>query len=146
VLQIFEFTDSKSHERMIAQLNLPMPEAHCSTLNYSLEGYDFASPHAFYMHLERSNQLEVKYTSGTLRAGAGWGVDERDGSILVPPALRKSTDAAIKHEEMKAYDAIAALGVSRMQDIEKLTKWIIKSNLDPNDPRNSDLINLIKVG
>ncbi len=32
-----------------------------------------------------------------------------------------------------------------MQDIEKLTKWVIKSNLDPNDPRNADLINLIKV-
>lgn len=145
VLQIFEFTDSKSNERMIAQLNLPMPEEHCSTHNYSLENYDFASPHAFYMHLEKSNQLEVKYTSGTLKAGTGWGIDERDGSILVPPTLKSNSDAVIKHDEMKGYDAIAALGVSRMQDIEKLTKWIIKSNLDPNDPRNADLINLIKV-
>jgi hypothetical protein len=55
------------------------------------------------------------------------------------------SEVAIKHEEMKSFDAIAALGVSRMQDIEKLAKWVAKSNLDPNDPRNSDLISLIKV-
>lgn len=130
---------------MIAEVNLPMPEVNCSSVNYSLEDYEFASPHAFYMHLEKSNQLEIKYTSGVLKAGSGWGVDERDGSILVPPILKNSSDAAIKNDEMKQYDAIAALGVSRMQDIEKLTKWIIKSNLDPNDPGNADLINLIKV-
>ena len=129
---------------MIAEVNLPMPEVNCSSINYSLEDYEFASPHAFYMHLEKSNQLEIKYTSGSLKAGSGWGVDERDGTVLVPPILKNNSDAAIKNDEMKQYDAIAALGVSRMQDIEKLTKWIIKSNLDPNDPKNADLINLIK--
>ena len=64
VLQIFEFHDSKSHERMIAEVNLPMPEANCSSVNYSLEDNEFASPHAFYMHLEKTNQVEIKYTSG----------------------------------------------------------------------------------
>ena len=80
-----------------------------------------------------------------MKAGSGWGIDDRDGTIVVPPSLRRNPHAAIKYDEMKSYDAIAALGVSRMQDIEKLTKWVIKSNLDPNDPRNADLINLIKV-
>jgi len=64
LLQLFEIYESKSHERMIAELNLPMPDANCSTANYTLEDYEFASPHAFYMHSEKSNQVEIKYTSG----------------------------------------------------------------------------------
>ena len=63
-LQIFEFYDSRSHERLIAEVNLPMPESNCSSINYSLENYEFASSHAFYMHLEKTNQVEIKYTSG----------------------------------------------------------------------------------
>jgi len=85
------------------------------------------------------------YFLGCLKAGCGWGISESDGSILVPTSLRRNPHAALKLDEMKSYDAIAALGVSRMQDIEKLTKWVVKSNLDPNDPRNADLINLIKA-
>ena len=136
LLQLFECVESKSHDDpLICEINLPMPEINCSSLNYSLESYEFAS----------SNQFKLVNTSGILKVGAGWAVNERTGEILVPPSLRANMDAAIKHDEMKSYDAIAALGVSRMQDIEKLTKWIIKSNLDPNDPRNADLISLIKV-
>ena len=136
LLQLFECVESKSHDDpLISEINLPMPEINCSSLNYSLESYEFAS----------SNQFKLVYTSGILKVGAGWAVNEKTGEILVPPSLRANMDAAIRHDEMKSYDAIAALGVSRMQDIEKLTKWIIKSNLDPNDPRNADLISLIKV-
>lgn len=148
LLQIFEYNDSRSHEQMISQINLPMPDVNCTSANYNLENYEFSSSAAFYMHLKSSNQLDLLYTTGTLKAGSGWGVDERNGNILVPPNLKSGvahSEAAIKQDEMKSFDAIAALGVSRMQDIEKLAKWIIKSNLDPNDPRNSDLISLIRV-
>ncbi len=65
--------------------------------------------------------------------------------FLVPPVSKSQAESALNQEEMKNYDPIAALGVSRMQDMEKLAKWILKSNLDPNDPRNADLINLIRV-
>ena len=63
----------------------------------------------------------------------------------MPPVSKSQAESALNQEEMKNYDPIAALGVSRMQDMEKLAKWILKSNLDPNDPRNADLINLIRV-
>jgi hypothetical protein len=149
LLQIFEYSDSKSHEQMIAQINLPMPDSNCTSANYDLEDYDFSSSAAIYMRLKTSNQIESLNTSGTLKAGAGWGIDEKNGNLLMPPSFRHTSisqsEVAIKHEEMKSFDAIAALGVSRMQDIEKLAKWVAKSNLDPNDPRNSDLISLIKV-
>ena len=143
-LQIYEHTGSKSRERMIAQVNVPTPEINSTSKNYSIEEYDFSSSQAFYMHLKSTNQIELLFTSGVLKAGAGWGIDEKDGTVLIPPIAAK-TETALKQEEMKNYDAIAALGVSRMQDMEKLYKWIVKSNLDPNDPRNADLINLIRV-
>lgn len=144
-LQIFEYTDSRSKERMLAEINLPMPEMSSTSANYNLEDYEFSSTEAFYMHLKTTNQSELFYTSGKLKTGTGWGIDEKDGTVLVPPQSAGQSDSAIKQDEMKSFDAIAALGVSHMQDMEKLAKWILKSNLDPNDPKNSDLINLIRV-
>ena len=143
-LQLYEYTGSKSNEYMIAQINIPTPEINSTSKNYILDDYDFSSSRTFYMQLKQSNQVELFFTSGVLKVGAGWGIDEKSGSLLMPPVSTKS-ETALKQEEMRNYDAIAALGVSRMQDMEKLYKWIIKSNLDPNDPRNADLINLIRV-
>ena len=147
LLQIYEHNDSKSNEQMISEINLPMPDANCTSLNYNLENYEFSSSVAFYMHLKATNQIDLFFTTGTLKAGAGWAVSEKDGKVLVPTKFSKlsHSETAVKYDEIKSFDAIAALGVSRMQDIEKLAKWVVKSNLDPNDPRNSDLISLIKV-
>jgi coiled-coil and C2 domain-containing protein 2A len=145
ILQIFEHIDSRSRERLIAEIILPTPELNCTSANYNLEDYEFSSREAFYMHLKTSNQIELFYTSGSIKAGSSWGIDEKDGSVLAPPKSSSELDSALKHEEMKNFDPIVALGVSHMQDMEKLAKWILKSNLDPNDPRNADLINLIKV-
>ena len=141
LLQLFEFQESKSNERMIAEINLPTPEIYTTSDNYSIENYEFASANAFYK-LKASNQVAPMYTSGVLRGCACWGVDEKDGvTVLAPDFLKKLPE----NQDLRNNDAIAALGVSRMQDIEKLAKWIMKSNLDPNDPRNTDLIDLIKV-
>ena len=41
-----------------------MPDDNC----YSLEDYEFASSYAFYMHSEKSNQVETKYTLGELKS------------------------------------------------------------------------------
>ena len=124
-----------------------IPDANCTSLNYSLENYEFSSSAAFYMHLKATNQIDLFFTTGILKAGAGWAISEKDGNILVPPKFSavSHSETAVKYDEIKSFDAIAALGVSRMQDIEKLAKWVVKSNLDPNDPRNNDLITLIKV-
>jgi coiled-coil and C2 domain-containing protein 2A len=144
LVNIYEQVDSS--DRLIGEVNLPPPELNCTSASYSLESYDFSSKTAFYMHLKTSNQLELFYTSGVLRAGSGWGVDERTGVVLVPPSLvAKRGHMGLNQEERKSYDAIAALGMSRMQNMDKLAEWIAKSNLDPNDPRNADLINLIQT-
>lgn len=46
---------------------------------------------------------------------------------------------------MKGVDAIAAIGASGMADMDKLSKWIAKSRLDPNDPDNAELMFLMRV-
>ena len=46
---------------------------------------------------------------------------------------------------MKMMDAVAALGVAGMSDMDKLTKWIAESRLDPNDPSNAELMYLMRV-
>ena len=47
---------------------------------------------------------------------------------------------------MKGMDAVAGIGMSGMTDMDKLTKWIAESRLDPNDPSNTDLMHLMRVG
>lgn len=42
-------------------------------------------------------------------------------------------------------DAIADIGMSGLCDMEKLTKWIEESRLDPNDPGNADIMHLMRV-
>jgi len=42
-------------------------------------------------------------------------------------------------------DPIADIGMSGLCDMEKLTKWIEKSRLDPNDPGNADIMHLMRV-
>lgn len=37
------------------------------------------------------------------------------------------------------------LGMHALADIDKLSEWIDKSKLDPNDPSNADLMFLMKV-
>lgn len=145
-LQIFEFCEQtgplkrRSNESMIAEIILPVPEANCTCNNYDLEKYEFASQNEYYMRTQ-ANQITSFQQSGLLYAGAGWGID-KDSKVLMPPNAQNSNNLM---KTLQNYDAVAALGVARMQDTNQLAKWIFKSNLDPNDPRNADLINLIQV-
>lgn len=42
-------------------------------------------------------------------------------------------------------DPISDIGMSGLCDMEKLTKWIEESRLDPNDPGNADIMHLMRV-
>ena len=46
---------------------------------------------------------------------------------------------------MKAMDPITAIGMSGLGDVDKLTKWIKDSHLDPNDPSNADIMHLLRA-
>ena len=46
---------------------------------------------------------------------------------------------------MKGKDAVAEIGASAMMDMDKLSKWLADSRIDPNDPANSELVFLLRV-
>jgi len=46
---------------------------------------------------------------------------------------------------LRCKDPIADIGMSGLCDMEKLTKWIEESRLDPNDPGNADIMHLMRV-
>lgn len=46
---------------------------------------------------------------------------------------------------LKRADAISSIGTSGLTDLKKLAKWAAESRLDPNDPNNAPLMQLISV-
>ena len=46
---------------------------------------------------------------------------------------------------LKRADAISSIGTSGLTDMKKLAKWAAESKLDPNDPSNAPLMQLISV-
>ncbi|XP_064382985.1 coiled-coil and C2 domain-containing protein 2A-like [Halichondria panicea] len=77
----------------------------------------------------------VLLTSGVVKVGAYWGVDN-SGRSLCPPGLSQPT----------AYssDAISSLGMTGIADLQAVKRWIERSRLDPNDPRNAELLHLLE--
>uniref|UniRef100_A0A4W3KCC6 Coiled-coil and C2 domain containing 2B n=1 Tax=Callorhinchus milii TaxID=7868 RepID=A0A4W3KCC6_CALMI len=47
--------------------------------------------------------------------------------------------------DLNTIDAIASIGVSWLNDIQKLAEWAKKARIDPHDPQNSSLMQLIEV-
>lgn len=46
---------------------------------------------------------------------------------------------------LRQMDAIACIGASGLNDMKKLGKWAAESRLDPNDPNNSSIMQLLSV-
>ena len=42
-------------------------------------------------------------------------------------------------------DAITTLGLAALNDVDKLITWVRNTNIDPNDPANSELMFLLRV-
>ena len=46
---------------------------------------------------------------------------------------------------VRGKDIVSDIGATAMTDIDKLSKWLSDSRIDPNDPANSELVYLLKV-
>lgn len=55
------------------------------------------------------------------------------------------TDSTFFFSALKRADAISSIGTSGLTDMKKLAKWAAESKLDPNDPSNGPLMQLISV-
>lgn len=61
-------------------------------------------------------------------------------------SVRKSVSRnQLLFSRLKRADAISSIGTSGLTDMKKLAKWAAESKLDPNDPSNGPLMQLISV-
>nr|XP_021410037.1 coiled-coil and C2 domain-containing protein 2A isoform X3 [Lonchura striata domestica] len=151
-LQIYE-TTGMSSTTLLAEVFLPVPETAVLTGTAPLEEIEFSSDQrvmldhegvgsgvSFSFEADGSNKMTFM-TSGKVSSSVSWAVGEK-GIPLIPPVSQQSTGipSALKH-----IDAIASIGTSGLTDMKKLAKWAAEAKLDPNDPNNAALMQLIMI-
>ncbi|XP_035270947.1 coiled-coil and C2 domain-containing protein 2A isoform X2 [Anguilla anguilla] len=150
-IQVFEATGSSPS--LLAEVFVPLPEPTVLTGSAPTEELEFSSNQRsvfnhegvgsgvpFSFEADGSNRLTL-LTSGKLACCVSWAVGE-DQVPLAPPISQPS---AGMHSALKRVDAIACIGASGLNDMRKLGKWAAESRLDPNDPNNAALMQLLTV-
>ncbi|NXI95642.1 C2D2A protein, partial [Psophia crepitans] len=151
-LQIYE-TTGMSSTTLLAEVFIPIPETTVLTGSAPMEEIEFSSNQrvvldhegvgsgvSFSFEADGSNKITLM-TSGKVSNSVSWAVGEK-GIPLIPPVSQQNTGipSALKH-----IDAIASIGTSGLTDMKKLAKWAAEAKLDPNDPNNAALMQLIMV-
>uniref|UniRef100_A0A8B9SDP6 Coiled-coil and C2 domain containing 2A n=1 Tax=Apteryx owenii TaxID=8824 RepID=A0A8B9SDP6_APTOW len=151
-LQIYE-TVGISSTTLLAEVFIPIPETTVLTGSTPVEEIEFSSNQrvmldhegvgsgvSFSFEADGSNKMTLM-TSGKVSSSVSWAVGEK-GVPLIPPVSQQNTGIA---SALKNIDAIASIGTSGLTDMKKLAKWAAEAKLDPNDPNNAALMQLITV-
>ncbi|XP_070118770.1 coiled-coil and C2 domain-containing protein 2A isoform X14 [Equus caballus] len=151
-LQVYE-TVGHSGTTLLAEVFLPIPETTVVTGRAPLEEVEFSSNQhvtldhegvgsgvPFSFEADGSNQLTLM-TSGKVSNSVSWAIGE-NGIPLIPPLSQQNIGF---RSALKRADAISSIGTSGLTDMKKLAKWAAESKLDPNDPNNAPLMQLILV-
>ncbi|XP_063192325.1 coiled-coil and C2 domain-containing protein 2A isoform X3 [Chroicocephalus ridibundus] len=151
-LQIYE-TMGMSGTTLLAEVFIPVPETTILTGSAPLEEIEFSSNQrvmldhegvgsgvSFSFEADGSNEMTLM-TSGKVSNSVSWAVGEK-GIPLIPPISQQNTGIP---SALKNIDAIASIGTSGLTDMKKLAKWAAEAKLDPNDPNNAALMQLIMV-
>ncbi|XP_057282602.1 coiled-coil and C2 domain-containing protein 2A isoform X5 [Pezoporus wallicus] len=149
-LQIYE-TTGMSSTTLLAEVFIPVPETTILTGSAPIEEIEFSSSQrvmldhegvgsgvSFSFEADGSNRMTLM-TSGKVSNSVSWAVGEK-GIPLVPPVSQQNTGIS---SALKNIDAIASIGTSGLTDMKKLAKWAAEAKLDPNDPSNAALMQLI---
>ncbi|XP_055963271.1 coiled-coil and C2 domain-containing protein 2A [Sorex fumeus] len=151
-LQVYE-TVGHGGTTLLAEVFLPIPETTVVTGRAAIEEVEFSSdlqvaldhegvgsgvPFSF--EADGSNPL-ILMTSGKVASSVAWAVGE-NGIPLIPPLSQQNAGF---RSVLKRADAISSIGTSGLTDMKKLAKWAAESKLDPNDPNNAPLMQLISV-
>ncbi|KAM8957912.1 coiled-coil and C2 domain-containing protein 2A [Lycaon pictus] len=151
-LQVYE-TVGHSGTTLLAEVFLPIPETTVVTGRAPIEEVEFSSNQhvtldhegvgsgvPFSFEADGSNQL-ILMTSGKVSNSVAWAIGE-NGIPLIPPLSQQNIGF---RSALKRADAISSIGTSGLTDLKKLAKWAAESKLDPNDPNNAPLMQLISV-
>ncbi|TRY94812.1 hypothetical protein DNTS_029839 [Danionella cerebrum] len=150
-LQVFEGTGSSSFQ--LAEVCVPVPESSVLTGSAASEEIEFSSNQRlsfnheavgsgvpFSLEADGSNPL-ILLTSGKLSCCVSWAVGD-DDVPLAPPATHFGGGT---QSGLRQMDAIACIGAAGLNDLKKLGKWAAESRLDPNDPNNTSIMQLLSV-
>ncbi|KAF4078510.1 hypothetical protein AMELA_G00199970 [Ameiurus melas] len=150
-LQIYESAGSSTN--LLAEACVPVPETSVLTGSASSEEMEFSSNQrvAFnhegvgsdvpFSFMADGSNKQTLLTSGKLSCCVSWAVGEDD----LPLAPASGQPGAGIHSGLRQMDAIACIGASGLNDMKKLGKWAADSRLDPNDPNNSSIMQLLSV-
>ncbi|XP_009984375.1 PREDICTED: coiled-coil and C2 domain-containing protein 2A, partial [Tauraco erythrolophus] len=151
-LQIYE-TTGMSSTTLLAEVFIPVPETTVLTGSAPMEEIEFSSNQrvtldhegvgsgvSFSFEADGSNRMTLM-TSGKVSNSVSWAVGEK-GIPLIPPVSQQNI---VIPSALKNIDAIASIGTSGLTDMKKLAKWAAEAKLDPNDPNNAALMQLIMV-
>uniref|UniRef100_A0A8D1FGC2 C2 domain-containing protein n=1 Tax=Sus scrofa TaxID=9823 RepID=A0A8D1FGC2_PIG len=146
-------TIGHSGTSLLAEVFLPIPETTVVTGRAPVEEVEFSSNQhvtldhegvgsgvPFSFEADGSNQL-ILMTSGKVANSVAWAIGE-NGIPLIPPLSQQNIGF---RSALKRADAISSIGTSGLTDMKKLAKWAAESKLDPNDPSNGPLMQLISV-
>ncbi|XP_041861355.1 coiled-coil and C2 domain-containing protein 2A [Melanotaenia boesemani] len=150
-LQVFEEIGLSCS--LLAQVFVPVPEPSVVTGNVPIEEFEFSSnqrvmfdhegvgsdvPLSF--EADGSNKLTL-LTSGKLSSSVSWGIGE-DDVPLAPPVSQQPGGI---HSGLGRLDAVTYIGASGLYDMKKISEWATQSRMDPNDPKNASIMQLLKV-
>ncbi|XP_068133730.1 coiled-coil and C2 domain-containing protein 2A isoform X2 [Hyperolius riggenbachi] len=151
-LQIYE-TAGYMGTTLMAEAFLPIPEPTVLTGNAAVEEVEFSSNQRlmydhegvgsdvpFSFEADGSNKIALM-TSGKVSYCVSWAVGEN--GIPLAPSLSQQKNAL--QRALHNTDAVSSIGASALTDMKKLAKWAAESKLDPNDPNNSALMQLIMM-
>uniref|UniRef100_H2LIP8 C2 domain-containing protein n=1 Tax=Oryzias latipes TaxID=8090 RepID=H2LIP8_ORYLA len=150
-LEVFEDTGSSCS--LLAQVYVPVPEPSVVTSGTPLEDFEFSSdqrvmfdhegvgsdvPLSF--EADGSNKV-ILLTSGMLTCCVSWGI----GDNGVPLAPTASLHPGVRHSGLGHVDAVTSIGASGLHDMKRIGEWAKQSRLDPNDPKNASVRQLLEV-
>ncbi|XP_078534578.1 coiled-coil and C2 domain-containing protein 2A [Lissotriton helveticus] len=151
-IQVYE-TVGLSGTTLLAEVFIPIPDTAVLTGKAPIEETEFSSKQRvmfdhegvgsdvpFSFEADGSNKM-ILMTSGKLSYSVSWAVAE-NGVPLAPPISQQNSGI---QRALKNIDAIASIGASSLTDMKKLSKWAAESKLDPNDPNNAALMQLIMI-
>ncbi|KAK2907561.1 coiled-coil and C2 domain-containing protein 2A isoform X2 [Channa argus] len=150
-LQVFEKTGSSYS--LLAQVFVPVPEPSVLTGSVTLEEFEFSSnQRVMFDHEGVGSDVPLSFsadnsnkqtllTSGKLTCCVSWGIGE-DDVPLAPPLSQQPVGI---HSGLGRLDAVTYIGASRLYDMKKIGEWATQSRLDPNDPKNASIMQLLKV-
>uniref|UniRef100_A0A3Q2QNJ9 Coiled-coil and C2 domain containing 2A n=1 Tax=Fundulus heteroclitus TaxID=8078 RepID=A0A3Q2QNJ9_FUNHE len=145
-LQVFEEVGSSCS--LLAQVFVPVPDPSVVTGSAPIEEFEFSSnqrvmfdhegvgvPLSF--ESDGSNRLTL-LTSGKLSCCVSWGIGE-EGVPLAPPVSQQPGGTHGRWH----LDAVSYIGASGLYDMKKIGEWATQSRLDPNDPKNTSIMQLV---